>query len=149
LVFALEPTTLRPIVLVLLVAVALFFLLRRRRPPRSAVIGEPQAPAAAPPGWAITRRNPVLFAALIGGTMGLYDGFFGPGAGTFLIALQTGLFGDDLTEASANAKVANFASNLGSVILFAIEGKIELRWAIPMAVMQALGAFAGTRAAIR
>jgi uncharacterized membrane protein YfcA len=152
LVFALRPETLRPVVLVLLIAVAGFFLVRRRRPPRSVVIGEPASaqpeviPAA---GWAIAQRHPAAIAALIGGALGLYDGFFGPGTGTFLIALYTGLFGDELTAASANAKVANFASNLGSVILFALEGKIQLAWALPMAAMQALGAFAGTRAAIR
>lgn len=148
LVLALPPSALRPIVLVLLVAVALFFLLRRKRPPRSAVIGE--APEPPPPGGlAIVRAHPVPFAALVGAALGLYDGFFGPGTGTFLIALHTALFGDDLTEASANAKVANFASNLGSVCLFAIEGKIELRWALPMAVMQMAGGYAGARAAIK
>jgi uncharacterized protein len=152
LIFALRPEALRPVVLVLLVAVAAFFLVRRRRPPRSAVIGEPAAASEAMPalaGWPVAHRHPVVVAALIGGTIGLYDGFFGPGTGTFLIALYTGLFGDELTAASANAKVANFASNLGSVIMFAIEGKIELRWALPMAAMQALGAYAGTRAAIK
>lgn len=148
LVLVIKPEALRPVVLVLLVAVALFFLARRRRPPQSAVIGEPLAPQA-PAGWAIARENPAAFAALIGGALGFYDGFFGPGTGTFLIALHTAVFGDDLTSASANAKVANFASNLGSVILFAIDGKIKLEWALPMAAMQALGAFTGTRAAIK
>lgn len=171
LVLAMPPETLRPVVLVLLVGVAVFFLVRRRRPPRSAVVrgvaaaapGE-AAPAegggaeqpsagtaqgAAEGGLAIVRANPVLFAGLVGLGLGVYDGFFGPGTGTFLIALHTALFGDDLTEASANAKVANFASNLGSVCLFAYEGKIDVRWAVPMAAMQMIGAYAGARAAIK
>lgn len=148
LVLAMPPETLRPVVLVLLVAVVIFFLARRKRPPRSAVVGEPQAPRP-PAGLAIVRAHPVPFAALVGAVLGLYDGFFGPGTGTFLIALHTTLFGDDLTEASANAKVANFASNLGSVCLFAYEGKIELRWAVPMAVMQMVGGYVGAHAAIK
>jgi uncharacterized membrane protein YfcA len=148
LVLALPPATLRPVVLALLIAVAIFFLARRKRPPRSTVVGQPEPPPA-PGGLAIVRAHPVPFAALVGAALGLYDGFFGPGTGTFLIALHTALFGDDLTEASANAKVANFASNLGSVCLFALEGKIELRWALPMAVLQMAGGYVGARAAIK
>lgn len=148
LVLSIKPETLRPIVLALLVAVAVFFLLRRKRPARSAVVGE-----AAPPepkgGVAIVREHPVVFALLVGGALGLYDGFFGPGTGTFLIALHTALFGDDLTEASANAKVANFASNLGSVAMFASQGKIELKWAVPMAVTQMIGGYVGAKTAIK
>ncbi len=172
LVLSIKPETLRPIVLVLLVLVAAFFLLRRKKAPRSAVVKVPGAPAAessstdvssradkdvppgadshAPPGGiAIVREHPVVFALIVGGALGLYDGFFGPGTGTFLIALHTALFGDELTEASANAKVANFASNLGSVAMFASQGKIELKWALPMAVTQMLGGYVGAKAAIK
>jgi uncharacterized membrane protein YfcA len=148
LVMSIPPETLRPIVLVLLVAVAVFFLTRRKRAPRSAVIGEP-TPEPPPGGIAIVRRHPLVFGAIVGGALGLYDGFFGPGTGTFLIALHTALFGDDLTEASANAKVANFASNLGSVAMFASEGKIELKWALPMAAAQIAGGYVGAKTAIK
>jgi hypothetical protein len=148
LVFAVKPETLRPVVLALLVAVAVFFLVRRRRPPQSAVVGEP-LPEPAPGGLAIVRANPLVFAALVGGVIGTYDGFFGPGTGTFLIALHTALFGDGLTEASANAKVANFASNLGAVGMFAWQRTIDWRWAMAMAVMQAAGGYVGARAAIK
>jgi len=109
-----------------------------------------RADSHAPPGGiAIVREHPVVFALIVGGALGLYDGFFGPGTGTFLIALHTALFGDELTEASANAKVANFASNLGSVAMFASQGKIELKWALPMAVTQMLGGYVGAKAAIK
>lgn len=149
LVFALQPETMRPVVLALLVAVAVFFLVRRKRPPRSAVVGEPVPAPPTAVGISLARSQPVLLAALIGGALGVYDGFFGPGTGTFLIAAHTALFGDELTEASANAKVANFASNLGSVALFASQGKIELRWALPMAAMQLVGGYVGAKMAIR
>lgn len=148
LVFALRPETMRPVVLVLLLSVAVFFLVRRKRPPRSAVVGEP-VPPPAPAGVALARERPVLLTALVAGAIGLYDGFFGPGTGTFLIAAHTAFFGDELTEASANAKVANFASNLGAVALFAWEGKIDLRWALPMAAMQLVGGYVGAKTAIR
>lgn len=148
LVLSIQPETLRPIVLVLLVLVAVFFLTRRKKPPRQAVIGEP-IPDPPKEGVALVRAHPVIFALLVGGALGLYDGFFGPGTGTFLIALHTALFGDDLTEASANAKVANFASNLGSVAMFASQGKIDLRWALPMAATQMIGGWVGAKAAIK
>jgi hypothetical protein len=139
LVLALRPEALRPVVMALLVAVALFFAAR----------GRPRPGAAPPRAWALAGRHPVLCAAGIGLSMGIYDGFFGPGVGTFLIALSVAIFGDDLTEATANAKVANFASNLGSVALFAAAGQIDLRFALPMAAAQAMGGALGARFAMK
>ena len=133
----LRPELLRPVVLALLVGVALFFAVRS---------GRKRATAA---GWAVAHRHPVAAAAAIGLVLGGYDGFFGPGTGTFLITLFVTVFGDDLTRATANAKVANFASNLGSVITFALAGLIDLRLALPMAAAQAIGGVVGARAAIR
>lgn len=141
LVLFVRPEILRPIVLGLLVVVAASFVLRGRGSAK-------QAPSAQR-GWALARRHPEAFAAAIGGLLGLYDGFFGPGTGTFLIALYVWVFGDALTEASANAKVANFASNLGAFLLFAKASTIDFRIALPMGVAQVVGSFLGTRAAIR
>src|SRR5947207_2380959 len=58
----------------------------------------------------IAARRPFLVALVIGLALGIYDGFFGPGTGAFLIALYAAVFGDDLNRATANAKVANFGS---------------------------------------
>lgn len=137
LVLALRPELLRPVVLVLLVSVAALFAARstRRRVESS--------------GWRVAREHPIAAAATIGFVLGAYDGFFGPGVGTFLIALFAAAFGDDLTQATANAKVANFASNLGSMVSFAIAGAIDFRLALPMAGAQALGGIVGARATIR
>ncbi len=158
LVLTLRPDVLRPVVLVLLVAVALFFTVRRRRPSpeRSVVVDAGDAGgasiAATMPmrvGWEIAERHPAACALAIGFALGVYDGFFGPGTGTFLIALFMTVFGDDMLRATANAKVANFASNLGSVASFAIAGAIDFRLALPMAAAQMLGGTLGARAAIR
>jgi uncharacterized protein len=136
LVLALRPALLRPIVLVLLVAVAAFFAVRR---PAKAPAGAelPAAPAA-------PARPLVAFAIAL--VIGAYDGFFGPGTGTFLIVAFTLVFKEDLTRATANAKVANFASNLGAVAVFASAGTIDFRAALPMAAAQALGGVVGARA---
>jgi len=140
LVLALKPELLRPVVMALLVAVAAFFAVRGRGRGGPGAVGK---------AWAVAERRPTATAAAIGLTMGVYDGFFGPGTGTFLIALFVAIFGDALTAATANAKVANFASNLGAVATFAIAGQIDLRLALPMAAAQALGGMVGARAAIR
>jgi uncharacterized membrane protein YfcA len=134
LVLVLSPTLLRPVVLVLLVAAAVAALARR--------------PAElARPSW--VERAPRSVALCLALGIGAYDGFFGPGTGTFLLLAYAYLFGDDLVRASGNAKVANFASNLGSFLLFAAAGAIRWEIAIPMGLAQAAGAFVGTRLTIR
>jgi len=155
LVLTLRPELLRPVVLALLVSVAVFFTFRGSRraassEPRAVLVVPHGADAApAPKGWRVAREHPAAVASLIGLALGVYDGFFGPGTGTFLIALFVAAFGDDMTRATANAKVANFASNLGSVVSFAIAGAIDFRFALPMAAAQMLGGTLGARAAIR
>jgi hypothetical protein len=81
--------------------------------------------------------------------LGFYDGFFGPGAGSFLIFLFISVFGFDFTSASGNSKVLNFVSNVVSLILFAISGKIIYLVAIPMALSMILGAYVGSHIAIK
>ena len=144
LVLALRAELLRPVVLGLLIGVAIFFAARGARSSKKAT--RPDAPRAS---FRIAQDHPVFTAAAIGLVMGTYDGFFGPGTGAFLIVLFTTIFGDDLVQATANAKVANFASNLGAVASFALAGAIDFRLALPMAVAQGLGGIVGARAALR
>ena len=80
--------------------------------------------------------------------IGFYDGFIGPGAGSFLVLAFIGLMGLDFLKASANAKFVNLATNLGSIVFFALKGKIILSVALPMAVCNALGGLLGARLAI-
>ncbi len=129
-----SPALLRPLVLVLLVAVALFLALRRA-PPRVA--------ARVP-----LRRAP-LAAAAIALVLGAYDGFFGPGTGTFLILAFASLLGDGLARASGEAKVANFASNLAALALFAWRGTVVWPVALPMAAGQFVGGLLGAHLTIR
>jgi len=81
--------------------------------------------------------------------LGFYDGFFGPGTGSFLIFSFIALYGFDFVVAAANSKVLNFTSNLASLLLFAWNGKILLFYGIPMAFFMILGSQVGTRLAIR
>lgn len=89
-----------------------------------------------------------LYALLISLVIGLYDGFIGPGAGSFLVLAFISLMGFDFLKASAYAKFVNAATNLGSITLFAITGKMIYAIALPMAVCNALGGWLGARLAI-
>ena len=87
-------------------------------------------------------------ALAISTVIGFYDGFIGPGAGTFLVLAFIGWLGFDFLKASAHAKLINLSTNLGSIVFFALSGKIIYAIALPMAVCNALGGALGARMAI-
>ena len=93
-------------------------------------------------------KRQLIIAALISVVIGFYDGFIGPGAGSFLILAFITLLGFDFLHSSAHAKLVNLATNLGSITLFLSHGKIIWAIALPMAVCNALGGVAGARLAI-
>jgi len=136
LVLLVAPAVLRPIVLVLLVGAAAFVATRRSA--AAAVGAAPRSPRA---------RVAILATAAF--FIGSYDGFFGPGTGTFLIVAFVGLLGDSLRDASASAKVVNFASNLAAFVVFAVNGVILWRVALPMAVANSLGGWLGAHLTVR
>lgn len=80
--------------------------------------------------------------------VGFYDGFIGPGTGSFLVLAFVGLLHFDFLKASAHAKLINLSTNLGSICLFFLKGKIIWGIALPMAAANALGGFAGAKIAI-
>jgi uncharacterized protein len=80
--------------------------------------------------------------------IGFYDGFFGPGTGTFLILAFIGIFGFDFLLASASAKVINLVTNIAAVGWFVSIGKVPYKYAVPMAVANIAGGAIGARLAI-
>src|SRR6185369_4228914 len=134
LVLAVRPAVLRPIVIVLLVGVAVFTATRH---------GPPRLATRIPPA-----RGSLAVAA-IALVLGAYDGFFGPGTGTFLIVAFASLLGDSLQRASGEAKAVNFASNLAALALFAARGVVMWRVALPMAAAQLLGGTLGAHLVVR
>jgi len=138
LVLLVPPETLRPVVLVLLVGAAVALALRpgARRAGSSTPTVTPTATATATAGA----------VALV---LGAYDGFFGPGAGTFLILSFAFLFDLPLQRASADAKPVNFASNLAALALFSARGTVLWEIALPMAVAQFVGGWLGAHFAVR
>ena len=80
--------------------------------------------------------------------IGFYDGFFGPGTGSFLVFLFVRVMGYDFLHASASAKLINVASNAAAFILFAAKGHVWWQIAALMAVANVLGSLIGTRVAL-
>lgn len=94
-------------------------------------------------------KRQMLYAAIISVCIGFYDGFIGPGTGSFLVVAFIGILGFDFLHASANAKMVNLATNFGSICLFALKGKIIWSIALPMAACNALGGWVGAKLAIK
>lgn len=87
--------------------------------------------------------------APVGGGIGLYDGFFGPGTGSFFTATLVGLRGLGLTRATALTKFLNWTSNVASVLLFAFGGKILWTLGLCMAAGAMLGGWLGSHTAMK
>ena len=88
-------------------------------------------------------------AAGIGLTIGFYDGFFGPGTGSFLVFAYVRLLGYDFLNASASAKLINVATNFAALVLFAIQGHVWWHLALAMAISNIIGSLIGTRLALK
>jgi uncharacterized membrane protein YfcA len=95
-----------------------------------------------------SEREHMLYIILLSLVLGFYDGFIGPGTGSFLILAFITLLGYDFLKASATAKFVNLSTNIGSIVLFMLSGHILYRFAIPMAAANAAGGFLGARMAI-
>lgn len=87
--------------------------------------------------------------APVGGAIGFYDGFFGPGTGTFFTTSLVGLRGYGLTRATALTKAFNFTSNVASVIVFALGGKMLWLLGLSMAAGAVAGGWLGSHTAMR
>lgn len=90
-----------------------------------------------------------LFAVGIGAAIGFYDGFFGPGTGSFLLFLFVRFFGFDFLGASVAAKVVNVACNVAALMWFGYSGHLIWQLGMLMAACQICGSLVGTRLAIK
>ena len=96
-----------------------------------------------------TGRQEVLIASLVGVTIGFYDGFFGPGTGSFFVFLFVRLLGYDFLNASASAKLLNCATNIAAILLFAAKGHVWWHFAVTLAVANVVGSLLGTHLALK
>jgi uncharacterized protein len=133
-VSGLSPALIRPIVLGLLVSVALYTAFQ---PNLGSMQRDP---------W---RGLPARWLAMgIGAVLGFYDGFFGPGTGSFLIFAFVSLLGLEFLAASASAKVLNWATNALALVAFLGAGQVLWAIALPMALCNLVGSAVGVRLAM-
>lgn len=125
----------RPLVLGMMIFVVAYTLLK---PDFGKLHGKPLPPERVRP-WAL----------ITGAVLGFYDGFFGPGAGSFMIFAFVGLFGLDFLRASSAAKVVNLTTNAAALCFFIPTGNMLWVTALTMAAFNIAGARVGTRLALR
>ena len=127
------PEFLKPLVIVMLLAVAVYTVLKKDWGDVSTYRG-------------LSSRTGLL-SGLAAFILGFYDGFFGPGAGSFLIFVFL-MLGFDFVVAAGNAKALNFASNIGALSVFFLTGSVNYLYGLCMGLAMILGALAGSRFAI-
>jgi len=93
-------------------------------------------------------KKEYLYGSLFALCIGFYDGFIGPGAGSFMILFFISVLGFDFLKSSAHSKLVNVSTNLGSILFFSINGNILYQYALPMAACNFAGSFLGSRLAI-
>lgn len=125
---------LRPVIVVALLAVAVYTLARP-------ALGEATALR-----WHGRRHH--LAAGAAGAAIGFYDGILGPGTGSFLVFTLVGLLGYAFLEASAKAKIVNFATNLGALLVFVPQGAVLWGLGLLMGSANLLGGYLGARTAV-
>lgn len=124
-----------PIILVCLIAVGAYTLLKPELGRETALRWDGHRHTAA--------------AMVSGFVIGVYDGALGPGTGSFLVFALVGLLGYAFLEASAKAKIANVATNLGALLVFAPGGHVMWRVGLVMAAANLVGGWVGARTAVR
>jgi uncharacterized protein len=135
LVSAVSPALFRPLVPVMLTAVLGYVLWHKD-------LGSLHAPIV------FSRRRACLALTAICG-IGLYDGFFGPGTGSFLMLLFIRLYGFDFLHASAGARTINVATNAGALLFFGIHGQVHWGLGVALGGCNAAGSVLGAHTAIK
>jgi uncharacterized membrane protein YfcA len=135
LVTEISPQFLRKVLPVVLLGVLIYTLVKKE-------MGRHHTPR-------FSGRTETLVACCIGLLLGFYDGFFGPGTGSFFVFLFVRWLGYDFLNASASAKLLNVATNLAALLLFAYKGHVWWHFALTMAVANVVGSLLGTHMALK
>ena len=95
----------------------------------------------------LTKSN-ITKGMIMAFVIGFYNGFLGPGTGSFLVFFLMKIFGYDFVEANGDSKILNLVGNLTSLLVFGISGKVYFLYGIPISIVMILGAQCGSRCAI-
>ncbi len=135
-VMHLEEKTLKMMLVVLLPCVAVFIFVKK--------IGD-----EADRSGSLGAGKFVVLAFVVGITVGMYDGIFGPGTGTIAAIAFTTIMKFDIKTASGNAKLLNLASNYAALVTYLLSGVVDFRYAIPGAICNIFGSILGSHLAVK
>jgi uncharacterized membrane protein YfcA len=96
----------------------------------------------------LTGHRHTLAAVLAGFVIGFYDGALGPGTGSFFVFTLVGLLGYSFLEASAKARIANWATNIAALLVFAAQGAVMWRVGLVVGACNLVGSYVGARTAV-
>jgi len=130
-----DPASFRPLILVILVAMAIYTYFKKDLGNRS--------------GQTVTMPKQYVYGSLMGILIGFYDGFIGPGTGSFFVLAFVVLLGFEFVQASAYAKFVNCMTNFSAVMVFVKQGNYVLSIAILMAVCNVIGNVLGSVLALK
>ncbi len=129
-----DPGVIKGLVLVLMAGITVYVLLQKD-------FGEEDRFEGLTPGT-------LALAIVLTAVIGFYDGFLGPGTGSFLIFAYIGVLGFDFLTAAGHGRVMNFTSNVAALAVFWYSGQVDVIAGLPMLLAMLVGAHAGSRFAI-
>lgn len=135
LVSHIDSNILKPIILIILIAIAIYTFLKKN-------LGAIETKQ-------LSLSKQMLYGACIGLVVGFYDGFFGPGTGSFFVLGFVVILGFEFVKASAYSKIVNCITNISALIVFIKHGHYILHLAILLAIFNIIGSFIGSSLALR
>lgn len=134
LVHLISPTILKPLMLVMLIIIAVYTIVKKDWEQN-----HPTSP--------LSRTKKIILITVLA-LIGFYDGFFGPGTGSFFIFALL-FMGYDFLQAAGNAKALNFTSNFAALLMFMFLGQVNYVYGLIMGASMIVGAYLGTRFALK
>jgi uncharacterized membrane protein YfcA len=130
-----DSNSLKPLILIILVIIAIYTFLKKD-------LGSVQTKE-------LSQKKQMVLGSILGLTIGFYDGFFGPGTGSFLMLGFVVLLGFEFVQASAYSKFINCIANIAALVVFIRNGNYIVEFAIIMAICNVAGNFIGSRTALK
>ena len=126
---------LRIVILVMLIAVAIYTFIKKD-------FGLHHLPK-------LNKQQTTILGIVTGSVLGFYDGFFGPGTGSFLMLAYVTIFGFNFLNASVSAKIINCGTNFAALVFFVYGGYVDYALAIPVGICNMAGSFLGAHMAVK
>lgn len=135
LISKIDSSTLKPIILIILIIIAIYTFFKKN-------LGTVQTKE-------LPINKQIIYGSLIGLIVGFYDGFFGPGTGSFFVLGFVVILGFEFVKASAYAKIVNCVTNISALVVFIKDGHYILHLAILLAIFNVTGSFIGSNLALK